>query len=329
MKSSDYQVDKLFDMDSTTESIYEELIVDLVHYAWGGGVGTLFAYGQTGSGKTFTISRMQQLIAETMMNGRLEGQREVYITIIDLVGNAAFDLLNNRLPIKLRDDSLGVTHLVGVKEKQVFNTDEMRSVIECAAPFRSTASTLKNPGSSRSHEICRIRINNPANGLEGLLYVIDLAGSEAARDVTTHGADRMRETRQINMSLSVLKDCIRAKAQADARNLCREKPDQKESYIPFRQSALTRVLRHVFDPVSKRVCKTIVIACISPSLADAGPTKNTLRFAELLRVLVPIACESDTKSNLAMHWTNIQMKEWIEENVSQSVILLYQLRRLT
>lgn len=317
MQSSDYQVDRLFSMESTTEEIYEELVVGLVPYAWNGGVGTLFTYGQTGSGKTFTISGIEDLIAETIMNGNLEGEREVYMTIIDLAGNAAFDLLNEREPIYLREDSFGITQIVGAQESRVLNVDDMRAVVERATSFRRTAPTLKNPASSRSHAICRIRIKNPANGVDGLLYLVDLAGSEAARDVALHGADRMRETKQINISLSVLKDCIREKAQADiATCLDREELGTKVPHIPFRQSALTRVLKHVFDPASMRACRTIVIACVNPSLADVGPTKNTLRFAELLRVPIPVADESGVERKSAMHWTNNQLKEWIKESVS-------------
>ncbi|TVY27134.1 Kinesin-like protein [Lachnellula hyalina] len=107
LKSFDYQVDRLFNSDSTTEEIYEDLVADLVPFAWDGGIGTLFAYGQTGSGKTFTVSRLEQLVTETLMNGSLKGEREVYMTIIDLAGNAAFDLLNERAPISLLEDSFG------------------------------------------------------------------------------------------------------------------------------------------------------------------------------------------------------------------------------
>lgn len=325
-KSSEYQIDRIFGTTSTTEKIYQDLIADLVPYAWNGGIGTLFAYGQTGSGKTFTISKVEELIAETIMSGDLLGDREVHMTIIDLAGNAAFDLLNERNPIPLLEDSSGTTQMAGVQEIKVSTANEMRDVVERASSFRRTAPTVKNPASSRSHAICRIRIKNLVNNSEGMLYLIDLAGSEAARDVAVHGADRMRETRQINISLSVLKDCIRAKAEADtANNLNGGGGDQKVPHIPFRRSALTRVLKHVFDPASTRACKTVVIACVSPSLADVGPTKNTLRFAELLRVLVPAADEGEDKS--AMSWTNEQVKEWIKNNVSCAFLLLLVLFR--
>ena len=63
----DYQVDRLFESSATTEEIYEKAVVDLIPFAWNGGIGTLFAYGQTGSGKTFTVSRIQELIAASLV----------------------------------------------------------------------------------------------------------------------------------------------------------------------------------------------------------------------------------------------------------------------
>jgi kinesin family protein 2/24 len=317
LQSFNYQVDRLFNSQTTTEEIYEDLVVDLVPFAWNGGIGTLFAYGQTGSGKTFTVSRLEQLVAESLMSGDFEGQRQIYITIIDLAGNSAYDLLNSRAPISILEDAFGATQLAGAEEHQVHSRDEMTDLIERAASFRRTAPTLKNDASSRSHGICRIRVTNPSTGSDGLLYLIDLAGSEAARDIAVHGADRMRETREINISLSVLKDCIRGKAEADAAMLSDgPKSKQKKPHVPFRHSALTKVLKHVFDPASSSDCKTVVIACMNPSLADVGPSKNTLRYAETLRVPVPAGKRVVYNPVAPMTWSNTQLREWISKNVS-------------
>ncbi|CAJ2499621.1 Uu.00g024740.m01.CDS01 [Anthostomella pinea] len=292
-----YQVDRLFNAEATTEEVYEGLVEDLLPTAWHGGFGTLFAYGQTGSGKTTTVSGLEQLIAEKLMDQSSDGQRQLYMTIIDLAGNSAYDLLNSREPISILQDSFGDTQLAGVTEHPVQDRDEVTGLIERAASFRRTAPTFKNDASSRSHGICRIRMKNPTTDTDGLLYLVDLAGSEAARDVAVHGADRMRETREINMSLSVLKDCIRGKAKSAALALSDgSKSKQRKPHIPFRQSALTRVLKHVFDTAGGRACKTVVVACINPSLADVGPSKNTLRYAEMLRVLVPMPKNKDTKA---------------------------------
>lgn len=289
----------------------------LVPFAWNGGIGTLFAYGQTGSGKTYTVSHLEKLVTESLVDGSLDGERQVYMTIIELAGNSAFDLLHSRSPISILEDSFGVTQLAGAHEYPVENREEVMDIIDRAASFRRTAPTLKNDASSRSHGICRLRIRDPGTGADGLLYLIDLAGSEAARDVAVHGADRMRETREINMSLSVLKDCIRGKVQADAlMSSGGPKSKQKKPHVPFRQSALTKVLKHVFDPVGSQTSKTVIIACVNPSLADVGPTKNTLRYAEMLRVVVPTTKKMDLNPMAPTAWTNAQLKDWIAKNVS-------------
>ncbi|KAI0160542.1 P-loop containing nucleoside triphosphate hydrolase protein [Xylariaceae sp. FL1272] len=310
LKSFKYQVDRLFGSQATTEEIYESLVADLIPYACDGGFGTVFAYGQTGSGKTFTVSRLEELVAEALMNRGTGGQKRVYITIIDLAGNSAYDLLSERAPIMILEDAFGNTQLAGAKEHLVQDRVEMTDLILQAASFRSTASTFKNDASSRSHAICRIRINDPSSDSDGFLYLVDLAGSEAARDRAVHGADRMRETKEINISLSVLKDCIRGKAQATSN----AKSTQKKPHIPFRSSALTKVLKHVFDPAGTRACKTVVIACVNPSLADTGPSKNTLRYAEMLRVQVPATGKAPSPATAPMAWTNAQLQEWITNN---------------
>ncbi|KAK3704357.1 hypothetical protein LTR37_013910 [Vermiconidia calcicola] len=291
LRSSNYQLDMLFDSDATSTEIYANLVLDLISFAQQGGVGTLFAYGQTGSGKTFTVSQLQKLAALSLMDEDLLEQREIYITIVDIAANSAFDLLDSRKPIAVLEDSSGNTQLAGAKEHRVSAKDELLDLIAQAAVYRRTAPTMKNDASSRSHSICRISIRNTSSssGNDGILYLVDLAGSEAARDVVQHGADRMRETREINMSLSVLKDCVQGKAESETFKLKGLRSKQKKVHVPIRQSTLTKVLKHVFDPTGGRACKTVVVACVNPSLADVAQSKNTLRYAEMLRAPIPTA----------------------------------------
>jgi kinesin family protein 2/24 len=89
-QSSNYTVDKLFGPDATTVEIYDALIKPLVPWAWGGGISTMFAYGQTGSGKTFTVSDLERRVAGALMDGSLEGERKIYISIIELAGQTAY-----------------------------------------------------------------------------------------------------------------------------------------------------------------------------------------------------------------------------------------------
>ncbi|KAK2055706.1 P-loop containing nucleoside triphosphate hydrolase protein [Colletotrichum caudatum] len=318
--STSVRLDRAYGPEDTSEMIYQDLVQPLVPWAWCGGVSTMFAYGQTGSGKTFTVSAIEKLVAHSLMDCNLEGERKVYACIIELAGNSSFDLLDSRKPVSILEDAFGVMQLAGAMEFEVTEAATLLDLIDTAASFRRTASTLKNDASSRSHAICRIRIENPAipTADDGLLYLIDLAGSEAARDIANHTADRMKEAREINTSLSVLKDCIRGRAMLDAASLA-GKP-KKSMHIPFRQSSLTKILKHVFDPAGRRSCKTVVVACVNPSLPDAGAGKNTLKYAEMLRVLLPKTKSPAYNPEIPSTWPNDELKSWINSSSGNPAI---------
>ena len=105
--------------------------------------------------------------------------------------------------------------------------------------------------------------------VDGILMLIDLAGSERAADAREHSAERIAETKglllsflffpllffflllllllsntnrssaEINTSLMVLKDCIRARATASAQQ-------EKFVHVPYRSSKLTVLLKDAF-----------------------------------------------------------------------------------
>lgn len=95
----------------------------------------------------------------------------------------------------------------------------------------------------------------------------------------------------------------------------------KKVHVPFRQSTLTKTLKHVFDPSpvgGLRGGKTVVVACVNPCLADTQASRNTLRYAELLRVTAGRAGkkvqEYDEKRPVT--WGNGEVREWVGKNVS-------------
>jgi Kinesin-like protein len=133
----------VFGPDRDTESIYEDLVQPLLPWIWQGHVGTLFAYGQTGSGKTYSVSGIERLIASALFDGTLEGQRRLHVSIFELAGNSAFDLLNTRTPFSILEDSFGNTQLAGAQEQEVTSTPGLLTLIEESASFRQTATTEK------------------------------------------------------------------------------------------------------------------------------------------------------------------------------------------
>jgi kinesin family protein 2/24 len=175
--------------------------------------------------------------------------------------------------------------LVGVLEKNPSTADEFLSLIDTAKELRSTECTTKNDQSSRSHAICRIQVLNKESpgSPEGSFLLVDLAGSEASGDTQHHSRERMAETKEINKSLTILKDCIRARA---LWSIAGGEATQKHVHIPFRGSKLTQVLETAFDVKNRQTCKMIVIACINPSILDVAHSKNTLRYVKMLKVVM-------------------------------------------
>lgn len=219
------------------------------------------------------------------------------------------------------EDAFGESQLVGAIEEKPATAEELLSHIERSMSFRKTAATVKNDSSSRSHAVCRIRIVNKdvTDAPDGLLFLVDLAGSEVDRDVKEHSKDRMKETRDINMSLSTLKDCIRGRAMWNMTDGVASNKRAMNVHVPFRSSVLTKVLKHVFDVKGDRYCKTAILACVKPNAADAGPSKNTLRYAELLRVPVPKTKPAAYNVNIPSTWSHEALTEWIEKNVSHPI----------
>ena len=88
------------------------------------------------------------------------------------------------------------------------------------------------PASSRSHAVFRIALahSDPETGetAESRISLVDLAGSESNAASAEFSAERRQEGVNINKGLSVLNRCIAA--------IC-----NKEKYVPFRDSVLTKV----------------------------------------------------------------------------------------
>lgn len=94
--------------------------------------------------------------------------------------------------------------------------------------------------------------------------MLDLAGSERASNTQNRGI-RLREGANINRSLLALGNVINALGSA-----------RKGSYIPYRDSKLTRLLK---DSLGGN-CRTVMIAAISPAARSFEESLNTLKYAD-------------------------------------------------
>lgn len=105
------------------------------------------------------------------------------------------------------------------------------------------AATLINERSSRSHSVFTLRISGVNVGIdgtvgtgercEGSLNLVDLAGSERLNVSFANGADkeRVKETQNINRSLSALGDVIAALGEKGEKG--------GDKHIPYRNSKVS------------------------------------------------------------------------------------------
>jgi kinesin family protein 2/24 len=143
-----------------------------------------------------------------------------------------------------------------------------------------------------------------------VLYIIDLAGSERGSDSKAHTKELMEETKEINLSLMSLKECIRARTLAST-------PGAGASiHVPYRRSKLTLLMNDVFDIGCARICSTVVLAHVSPLAMDVKHTANTINYSAPLRVSI-----ASTDSNRVIekddsdpvYWSADRIKTWCIE----------------
>ena len=148
-----------------------------------------------------------------------------------------------------------------------------------------------------------MKVDRGLGSRPGVLYVIDLAGSERAADSKDHSKQRMEETKAINTSLMNLKECIRARTNAS---------NSSNVFVPYRRSKLTLLMKDVFDIGCSRMCSTVVICCVSPLARDIAHSANTLQYAAPLRVAVSAKRkpqELDPKDPAL--WNHQQTLDWL------------------
>jgi hypothetical protein len=149
------------------------------------------------------------------------------------------------LPVRESDN--GLVFVQNLQELVVSSSGEALNALTSGSKNRITASTNMNAGSSRSHAVFTITLNQkmrssnneediPTNITSKLTFV-DLAGSERIKRTGAEG-QRMKEGIQINSGLFNLGQVING--LADDHRL---KQGAKPVHIPYRNSKLTHLLK--------------------------------------------------------------------------------------
>jgi kinesin family protein C1 len=242
-----YAFDRVFAPTSQNGEVFEE-ISQLVQSALDGYNVCIFCYGQTGSGKTYTMSSDDGMIPRATAQIYEEARRleekgwrykmegkfvEVYNeTYNDLLGRSE-DLDKKKLEVR-HDPAKKQTTLENAVSVELDGPHRVEEILKTASKNRTVAATKANMRSSRSHSVFILKLvgENSITGerSEGTLNLVDLAGSERLDHSKAEGA-RLKETQNINKSLSCLGDVINALGSA-----------KEGSHVPYRNSKVSNVL---------------------------------------------------------------------------------------
>jgi kinesin family member C1 len=240
-KNNSFSFDRVFGPGTQNAGVFEE-ISQLVQSALDGYNVCIFCYGQTGSGKTHTMSSADgmipravhqiydtaKILKEKGWTYTMEGNFvEVYNeNLNDLLGKVDdFDKKKHEIR---HDMQKCKTTITDVNTVTLDSPEMVESILKRAASNRSVAATKANERSSRSHSVFILRLlgRNTITGekCEGTLNLVDLAGSERLSHSGATG-DRLKETQNINRSLSCLGDVIGALGSG-----------KEGGHIPYRNS---------------------------------------------------------------------------------------------
>lgn len=278
-KTYPFEFDRVFTPQIHNEEVFDE-IAQLVQSALDGYNVCIFCYGQTGSGKTYTMSsadgmipRATKMIYDTV--NKLKEKSWTYTmegNFVEVYNEELHDLLTpakeaegKRKPEIRHDEARKTTTVVNCKSVTLDSENAVEQMLNHAQNNRSVAATKANERSSRSHSVFILKLigENSATHerCEGTLNLVDLAGSERLKHSGAEG-DRMKETQNINKSLTCLGDVIEALGKGNG-------------HIPYRNSQLTYLLKNSLGGNSK----TLMFVMVSPLEAHLKETLTSLRFA--------------------------------------------------
>ncbi|THV04219.1 kinesin-domain-containing protein [Dendrothele bispora CBS 962.96] len=290
-----FSFDRVFEPGSTQAQVFEEISL-LAQSCIDGYNVCIFAYGQTGSGKSYTMEggstdttkgmiprAVEQVFRETerlkekgweyQIKGQFLEIASYNETIKDLFGKGEIDK-KSEVKHEIKHDETGSTRVTDITVVDLHSPFQVKTLLASGQDRRSVATTLMNDCSSRSHSVFTLRLSgtNTSTGesCKGCLNLVDLAGSERITTSGTgtggRGNDRLKETQNINRSLSALGDVIAALG---------ERANGGDQHIPYRNSKLTYLLQESLT----RDSKTLMILNLSPLTRHSNESLTALRFA--------------------------------------------------
>ncbi|XP_062061724.1 stAR-related lipid transfer protein 9 isoform X3 [Lepus europaeus] len=295
---------------ASQDVVFRDLGAEVLSGATKGYNICLFAYGQTGSGKTYTMLGTPASLGLTprICEGlfireedyaSLPSSCRIKVSFLEIYNERVRDLLKQSdqrksYTLRIREHPETGPYVQGLSQHLVTSYKQVIQLLEEGIANRITAATHVHETSSRSHAIFTIHYtqaileNNLPSEIASKINLVDLAGSERADP--NYCKDRITEGANINKSLVTLGIVISTLAQnSQVFSGCQSlsfaasssgasgggRPPRRQSYIPYRDSVLTWLLKDSLGGNSR----TIMVATVSPAHTSYNETMSTLRYA--------------------------------------------------
>ena len=348
-KGKGYTFDHVFPTSFTQNDLYTATAAPMLRSFLEGYNVTIMAYGQTGSGKTYTMGTgdvsqededeqglIPRFVTDLFENIRTEKENmdniegkfapQVTVSFMEIYGEDVFDLMasegtpsmtsthKERTSLPVREDEKGGVFVQGVTEINVNSASAALELLCRGTRNRITASTAMNAGSSRSHAVFSVtleqhlkptssdlaEVTDTTERVISKLTFVDLAGSERLKRTNAEG-QRMKEGIQINSGLFNLGQVINA--LADEQRL----KQGKSTFVPYRNSKLTHLLKDALGGNSQ----TLFLACVSPAESDEGETQSSLGYARSARNIQNKPVRNMDPAQMEMRRLRYLVKAWM------------------
>ncbi|XP_072547446.1 kinesin-like protein KIF1A isoform X7 [Salminus brasiliensis] len=280
------------------KQVYRDIGEEMLLHAFEGYNVCIFAYGQTGAGKSYTMMGKQEkdqqgiipLLCEDLFtkisdNNDNNMSYSVEVSYMEIYCERVRDLLNpkNKGNLRVREHPLMGPYVEDLSKLAVTSYNDIQDLMDSGNKARTVAATNMNETSSRSHAVFNIIFTQKRHDSDtdntsekvSKISLVDLAGSERA-DSTGAKGTRLKEGANINKSLTTLGKVISALAEVDSLPNKNKKKKKAESFIPYRDSVLTWLLRENLGGNSR----TAMVAALSPADINYDETLSTLRYAD-------------------------------------------------
>ncbi|XP_060723747.1 kinesin-like protein KIF1A isoform X5 [Tachysurus vachellii] len=284
---------------ASQQQVYRDIGEEMLLHAFEGYNVCIFAYGQTGAGKSYTMMGKQEegqqgiipLLCEDLFtkinDSNIDNSMSysVEVSYMEIYCERVRDLLNpkNKGNLRVREHPLLGPYVEDLSKLAVTSYNDIQDLMDSGNKARTVAATNMNETSSRSHAVFNIIFTQKRHDSEtdntsekvSKISLVDLAGSERA-DSTGAKGTRLKEGANINKSLTTLGKVISALAEVDSGSNKNKKKKKVESFIPYRDSVLTWLLRENLGGNSR----TAMVAALSPADINYDETLSTLRYAD-------------------------------------------------